>query len=100
MPAFRPRDQGGASLDEALELAEDIAQIDGVDEVVVIGGAEIYRAAMPRADRLYMTEVHASVEGDAVLPEIDWAQWREVGRERHAAEAPNPYDYSFVVYDA
>jgi len=87
------------SLDEALQLADDIAQIDGVDELVVIGGAEIYREAMPRADRLYLTEVHAVIQGDAVLPEVDWARWREVGRERHAAEAPNPYDYSFVVYE-
>ena len=87
------------SLDEALRLADDIAQIDGVDELVVIGGAEIYREALPRAERLYLTEVHAVIQGDAVLPDIDWAQWREVGRERHAAEAPNPYDYSFVVYE-
>ena len=78
------------SLDEALRLADDIAQIDGVDELVVIGGAEIYREALPRAERLYLTEVHAVIQGDAVLPEVDWAQWREVGRERHAAEAPNP----------
>jgi len=87
------------SLDEALRLAGNIALIDGVDELVVIGGAEIYREAIPRADRLYLTEVHAVVEGDAALPDIDWAQWREVGRERHAAAAPNPYDYSFVVYE-
>ena len=88
-----------SSLDEALRLAGDIAVIDGAEELVVIGGAEIYREAMPQADRLYLTEVHAVIEGDAVLPEIDWAQWREVGRERHAAEDPNPYDYSFVVYE-
>ena len=52
-------------LNEALNLAADIALIDGVEELVVIGGAEIYRTAIPRADRLYMTEVHAQVEGDA-----------------------------------
>jgi len=86
------------SLDEALRLAGDIALIDGAQELVVIGGAGIYKAAIPRADRLYITEVHASVEGDAFLPEIDWAHWHEVGRERHAASGPNPYEYSFVVY--
>jgi dihydrofolate reductase len=52
---------------------------------VVIGGAEIYREALPLAQRLYLTEVHASIEGDAWLPKIDWADWREVQRERHAA---------------
>jgi dihydrofolate reductase len=87
------------SLDQALALAEDIALIDGVDEAVVIGGAEIYSNAMPMAARLYFTEVHASVEGDAVLPQIDWARWREISRQRYAAAEPNPYDYSFVVFE-
>jgi dihydrofolate reductase len=87
-----------ASLTEALALAADIAVIDGARELVVIGGAEIYREAIPGADRLYLTEVHAQVEGDAYLPEIDWRQWQEVSRERHGASGPNPYDYSFVVY--
>lgn len=88
-----------ASLDEGLALAADIALADGVDEIVVIGGAEIYGLAIPRADRLYLTEVHASVTGDAVLPKISWSDWREVSREHHAAEGGNPYDYSFLVYD-
>jgi dihydrofolate reductase len=88
-----------SSLDEALKLAEDIAVADGAEELVVIGGAEIYRSAMPRADRLYLTEVHASVEGDALLPEIDWAHWREVGRERYQAESPGEHDFSFVRYE-
>ena len=87
------------SLDEAVALAEDIALIDGIDEALVIGGAQIYAAAIPRADRLYLTRVHAAVEGDVVLPEIDWAEWRELSREFHAAEAPNPYDYSFLVFE-
>jgi len=88
-----------ATLDEAISLADDIAQTDGAAEVVVIGGAEIYRLAMPRAQRLYLTEVHAIVEGDAMLPPIHWPDWREVSRERHAASAGNPFDYSFVVYE-
>jgi dihydrofolate reductase len=87
------------TLEEALALAGDIALIDGVDEAVVIGGSEIYRLAIPVADRLYLTEVHAEVEGDALMPAVDWTQWREVSRERHGAEDPNPYDYSFVVYE-
>jgi dihydrofolate reductase len=88
-----------SSLAQALDLAMDVAQRDGVKEVVVIGGAEIYRAALPRADRLYLTEVHANIEGDAVLPAIDWNQWLEVSRERHAAQLPNHFDYSFVCYE-
>jgi dihydrofolate reductase len=88
-----------AALEDALALAENIALIDGVDEAVVIGGAEIYATAIPVASRLYLTEVHADVEGDAFLPDIDWSQWREISRERHVAREPNPFDYSFVVYE-
>ena len=73
--------------------------IDGVEELMVIGGAEIYAAALPRAQRLYLTEVHADVAGDAVLPAVDWSEWREISRERHAAVPPNPYDYSFVLLE-
>lgn len=87
------------SLDEALALSADIALIDGVDEVVVAGGAEIYRLALPLTERLYITEVHAPVEGDAYFPAVDWGQWRERSRERHNAGGSNPYDYSFVVYE-
>jgi dihydrofolate reductase len=88
-----------ASLDEALALAQDIALIDGASELMVIGGAEIYRAAIARAKRLYLTEVHASVEGDARLPEVDWSVWQEVSRERWPASDVNPYPYSFVVFE-
>jgi len=88
-----------ASLEAALQLCAEVALIDGIEEAVVIGGAQIYSLALPMADRLYLTEVHADVEGDAVMPAVDWTQWREVSRERHAAQEPNPYDYSFVVYE-
>lgn len=87
-----------ASLDEALELAAQVAGDAGASELVVIGGAEIYRLAIPRADRLYVTEVHADIEGDALLPDVAWAEWEERRRERHAA-AESSHDFSFVVYD-
>lgn len=88
-----------ASLDEAVAVAGDIAHDEDVDEVVVIGGAEVYRLAMAAAGRLYITEVHASVAGDVTLPPIHWPDWQELSRERHAASEGNPFDYSFVVYD-
>jgi len=64
----------------------------------VIGGAGIYQLALPQVSRLYLTQVHADVEGDAYLP--DWqegARWSELAREDFSAEGPNPYDYSFIV---
>jgi len=88
-----------ASLDEAVERAEAIALIDGVDELMVVGGAAIYAEALPRAQRLYLTLVHAEVEGDTVLTGFDPKAWREVYREFHLASGSNPFDYSFLVYE-
>jgi dihydrofolate reductase len=88
-----------ASLGDALELAGRIAATTGVEEAIVMGGAQIYRDALPLADRLYVTEVHADVEGDTYLPVVDWSQWREISRERHSSNDTNPYDYSFACFD-
>ncbi|SEG77707.1 dihydrofolate reductase [Marinobacterium lutimaris] len=88
-----------ASLDQALEHAAAQAEIDGVDEAVVMGGAEIYRQMLPQTQRLYLTQVHASVEGDAYFPELTTDEWREVGREDFSASDTNPYDYSFIVLE-
>lgn len=87
------------SLEAAIELAASICLIDGAEEAMVIGGAQIYEQALTRADRLYLTQVHASVEGDAWFPSFEPAQWREVGREDFTATEANPYDYSFIVLD-
>jgi dihydrofolate reductase len=86
------------SLPEAIELAESQALIDGVDEAMIIGGAQIYALALPEVERLYITQVHADIEGDAYFPEFNRSQWTELGREDFSAQGPNPYDYSFIVY--
>mgnify|MGYP003630031056 CR=1 FL=1 len=91
--------RAAGSLQAALELATGLAGEEGVDEVIVIGGAQVYAAALPLAQRIYLTEVHARVDGDAFFPPVDWSLWRESSRERHAAAGSNPYAYSFVVYD-
>ncbi len=81
------------SLDEALALARDAA------EVFVIGGGELYAEAMPRASRVLLTEIGADFEGDTLLPALDPAQWRETSRERHPPTTDRAFDYSFVVYE-
>lgn len=81
-----------ASLGAALHLCA------GVEEVMVIGGAEIYALALPLASRIYLTRVHASPEGDAHLPEFSPAQWREISCERHAAEGAVPA-FDFVILE-
>jgi dihydrofolate reductase len=87
------------SLQQAIELAESLALVNGFEESLVIGGAEIYALALPQADRLYLTQVHAEVQGDAHFPPLDPAQWQEMAREDFSAIEPNPYDYSFIVLD-
>ncbi|MFV1871783.1 MAG: dihydrofolate reductase [Oleiphilus sp.] len=87
------------SLEQAIALAEAISNIDGQSEVMIIGGDQIYKACLPQVDRVYLTKVHAEVQGDAWFPEVDWSSWQEVGREDFQAEGANPYDYSFIVYD-
>jgi dihydrofolate reductase len=87
------------SLGEAMAFAQRLPLIDGNEEVMVIGGAQIYREVLPQAHRLYLTQIHAHFEGDAFFPEIREDEWKEVGREDHQADPTNPYDHSFIVLD-
>ena len=86
-------------IQDALKLARDLAETAGADEVAIIGGAEIYREILEQVDRLYVTQVQAWIEGDAIFPEVDWEEWQETSREDFDAEDPNPFDYSIIVYD-
>lgn len=86
-------------IEQALTMAKASAETSGVSEVMIIGGAQIYEAMLPRIDRLYMTQVQAFIEGDAHFPQLDWNEWEEVTREDFDAEEPNPFDYSIIVYD-
>jgi dihydrofolate reductase len=87
------------SLDEALRLANSIAYIDGSEEAFIIGGAELYKTAMPMADRFHLTRVHAEVDGDTYLGEFDESGWKEVSREDFSHNETNPYDYSICVLE-
>lgn len=78
------------SIEEALAAAGDAA------EVFLIGGATLYAEALPRAERLYLTEIEAEFEGDAFFPDWPRAEFREIGRERHQTDT---FSYSFAVYE-
>jgi dihydrofolate reductase len=98
--AFEP--QGALvceTLDEALQIAREQAADDGVTEVCVIGGASLYAAAWAKAQRLYITEVQADVEGDVVLPPFDESAWREVRREIHPAGTDDEFPFIFRVLE-
>lgn len=84
-----------SSLDAALRTA---AECDGGD-IMIIGGADIYRQALPQAARIYLTRVHATIEGDTSFPLISVSDWRESLREDHPADERHAYAYSFVVLD-
>jgi len=82
------------TLDEAIEIARETAQDDGVDEICVIGGAGLFEAALPRAKRLYITEVEAAPVGDVHFPAFDPEQWTEVASEAHPAGEKD--DHAFI----
>ena len=82
-----------SSLDDALARAGD-------DPLLVIGGAEVYALALPRADALWLTRVDTEVDGaDAWFPPVDGAVWREVSREAHPADERHAHDFAFVDYE-
>jgi dihydrofolate reductase len=66
------------------------------EEAFIIGGAEIYRLSLPFVDKIYLTEVHHSFEGDTVFPEIDKTIWQETHREDFETDEKHQYSYSFV----
>ncbi len=68
-------------------------------EILIIGGGSIYAAFLQRVRRLYVTWVHAEIEGDTHFPHFDLDAWREVRRDSHRADEKNPYDHEFVVYE-
>lgn len=87
------------SLGEALDAARARAESDGVDEVMIIGGGQIYADAISMADRVYLTEIHASIDGDTVFPDLAEDQWRETSREAQPGNKEGEPAYSFVILD-
>lgn len=89
------RVEGGevfSSVEAALTALAD------AQEVMIVGGANLYAQLLPLADRLYLTRVHTRVQGDARFPEFAADEWRETGRSPHQADDRNPFDYTFLTY--
>lgn len=81
------------SIEEALKECKD------AEEAMVMGGASLYQQFLPTADKLYLTLVHASLEGDTWFPEWYSKEWQQISREDHLADTKNEYPYSFIVYE-
>jgi len=94
-------DAPGAVVLGSLEAALDHARAAGEEEVFIIGGGEIYREAMEKdlVDRIYLTRVHAVVEGDTFFPPMDPARWLEVSREAHGVDERHAMPYTFAVLE-
>lgn len=92
-PAFKIEDCITVdSLENAISEAKKIEN----EEAFIIGGAEIYRLSLPLVDKIYLTEVHHSFEGDTTFPEIDKSIWQETHREDFETDEKHQYPYSFV----
>jgi dihydrofolate reductase len=83
------------NVDDAITLAEK----GNEHEVFIIGGAEIYKLALPQADKLYLTEIDAEVHGDTFFPKFDKSEWKETSRMHHPADERHEYAFDFVIYD-
>jgi len=81
------------SIDEAIALCK------GEDEVFIGGGAEIYRLAMDKTDRIYLTIIHKMFDADTFFPEIDFTKWVETAHEDHQPDEKNKLPYSFITLE-
>lgn len=87
-------------VETAHSLDEALAKAAGDDLVFVAGGTKIFEMALHRADRMYLTRVHAEVEGDTYFPEFDDVhEWQLVDSEHFEADEKNDYPYSFLTYE-
>jgi len=83
----------------ALWLARGFARARGVDEIMVIGGADIFEAFLPQTSRIYLTRVHANLVGDAHFPSLPPEEWRTTLSQHYGAGARDEYDFTFTILD-
>ncbi|WP_018884304.1 dihydrofolate reductase [Paenibacillus massiliensis] len=79
------------SIEEVLDMAKQ-------EEIMIIGGGEIYKLFWPHADKLLVTRIHEEFEGDSYFPELDWSSWRIADTTPGIKDEKNPYDYEFITY--
>lgn len=87
------------SVADALTLARVLGLTSGADEIMVIGGAAIYKSVLDTADRIYLTRVHASPDGDRTFPDLDLKDWREVSREALPQDPKDEFASTLIVYE-
>lgn len=95
----KPELPDGVHLSCSVQDGIERARSFGEDELFVAGGASIYATVLPTCDRVYLTRVEATVEGDVWFPDVDFGAWTEVSRQEVGADADNEYPTTFIVYD-
>jgi len=95
----RDLDTGEATLANSLDEALGIARGSGEAEVFILGGSQIYAMALPLADRIELTVVHAEIEGDTYFPEFDLAAWTITEDQRHEVDDRHEHPFSFRCYE-
>lgn len=88
-----------ASVDEAIRISMERAAATGLAEVFIIGGADIFEAAMAHARRIYFTLVHATIDGDVFFARPSASEWRETRSEAHPRREGDDYDYTAKVFE-
>jgi dihydrofolate reductase len=88
----------GVTIVHSVEEAVSVAKEDDVEEIFVIGGAEIFTSSLPTASRIYLTRIHHVFDGDVYFPELS-SQWKQVSERHCAADEKNPYAHSFGVWE-
>ena len=90
----------GAIVVKSLEDAIRVVEESGDEEPFIVGGAEIFEQAMQRADRMYLTRIHAELDGDTFFPDFDdVSEWHLIDSEHFEADEKNEYPYSFLLYE-
>ncbi|WP_316860090.1 dihydrofolate reductase [uncultured Cohaesibacter sp.] len=88
-----------ASIEDALDTARSVAQRDGVDEIVIMGGGSVYNALWDRADKLQVTHIHCAPEGDTFMPAIDMNRWSLVSKDLQEQGANDSAAFSYACYE-
>jgi dihydrofolate reductase len=88
----------GCDVVGSLEEAIDLAKSESPREIFIGGGEEIYRLALPLADRVYLTRVHTTIDGTVHFPELG-EEWKEMDRRGHPADEKHPYAFTFLTFE-
>lgn len=91
----QPYEHEGVIWKDSLESAVDF--VKDSEEIMLIGGGELFKQYLPKADKLYLTQIQAEIEGDTFFPEINWNEWNIEFEEYREKDENNPYDCQFLV---